>query len=203
MLLLISGLDMSNDELSILEMIYNESRHHGARLDSQYEVAWVPIVDPSVQWSDLMKEKFETMQSLMPWLTVYHPSLIEKAVIRFIKEVWHFRNKPILVVLDPQGKVVCPNALHMMCVWRSNAFPFTRSREESLWRKETWRLELLVDGNIDRNIPNWVLPLSNQSKYTYIIRACNHVDICFNIFLIIRSRKESTFSCTEETTMNG
>jgi len=139
----------------------------------------------------------------MPWLTVYHPSLIEKAVIRFIKEVWHFRNKPILVVLDPQGKVVCTNALHMMCIWRSNAFPFTRSREESLWRKETWRLELLVDGNIDRNISNWVLPLSNQSKYTYIIRACNHVDICFNIFLIIRSRKESTFSCTEETTMNG
>ena len=139
-------------------------------LDSQYEVAWVPIVDPSVQWSDLMKEKFESMQSSMPWYTVYHPSLIEKAVIRFIKEVWHFRNKPILVVLDPQGKVVCPNALHMMCVWRSNAFPFTRSREESLWRKETWRLELLVDGNIDRNIPNWVLPLSNQSKYTYIIR---------------------------------
>ncbi|KAH8504071.1 hypothetical protein Peur_046351 [Populus x canadensis] len=163
-LLLISGLDMSNDELSILEKIYNESRHHGAMLDSQYEVAWVPIVDPSVQWSDLMKEKFETMQSLMPWLTVYHPSLIEKAVIRFIKEVWHFRNKPILVVLDPQGKVVCTNALHMMCIWRSNAFPFTRSREESLWRKETWRLELLVDGNIDRNIPNWI----QEGKYIFL-----------------------------------
>ncbi|KAI5604648.1 hypothetical protein BDE02_01G303000 [Populus trichocarpa] len=161
-LLLISGLDMSNDELSILEQIYNESRHHEARLDSQYEVVWVPIVDRSVQ-SDAMKEKFESMQSSMPWFTVYHPSLIEKAVIRFIKEVWHFRNKPILVVLDPQGKVVCPNALHMMWIWGSSAFPFTSLREESLWRDETWRLELLVDG-IDPVILNWI----KEGKYIFL-----------------------------------
>jgi hypothetical protein len=72
--------------------------------------------------------------------------------------VWHFRNKPILVVLDPQGKVVSPNALHMMWIWGSNAFPFTSLREESLWREETWRLELLVDG-IDPVILNWVSSL--------------------------------------------
>ncbi|KAI5604645.1 hypothetical protein POPTR_001G340200v4 [Populus trichocarpa] len=162
-LLLISGLDMPTDELSILEQIYNESRHHGPRLDNQYEVVWVPIVDRSVQWSDPMKGKFESMQSSMPWFTVYHPSLIEKAVIRFIKEVWHFRNKPILVVLDPQGKVVCPNALHMMWIWGSNAFPFTSLREESLWKDETWRLELLVDG-IDPVILNWI----NEGKYIFL-----------------------------------
>jgi len=58
-------------------------------------------------------------------------------------------------VLDPQGKVVCPNALHMMWIWGSSAFPFTSLREESLWKDETWRLELLVDG-IDPVILNWV-----------------------------------------------
>ncbi|KAL3611991.1 hypothetical protein D5086_003011 [Populus alba] len=165
-LLLISGLDMSTDELSILEQIYNESRHHGARLDSQYEVVWIPIVDRSVQWSDPMKGKFESMQSSMPWFTVYHPSLIEKAVMRFIKEVWHFRNKPILVVLDPQGKVVSPNALHMMWIWGSSAFPFTSLREESLWKDETWRLELLVDG-IDPVILNWI----NEGKYIFLLES--------------------------------
>ncbi|KAJ6775845.1 PROTEIN SIEVE ELEMENT OCCLUSION B-LIKE [Salix koriyanagi] len=162
-LLLISGLDISNDELSILEQIYNESRQHGARLDSQYEVVWIPVVDHSVQWSDPMKDRFESIQSAMPWFTVYHPSLIEMAVIRFIKEVWHFRNRPILVVLDPQGKVVCPNALHMMWIWGSNAFPFTSLREESLWREETWRLELLVDG-IDPVILNWI----KEGKYIFM-----------------------------------
>ena len=210
MLLLISGLDISNDELSILEQIYNESRQHGTRLDSQYEVVWIPVVDHSVRWSDPMKDRFESIQSAMPWFTVYHPSLIEMAVIRFIKEVWHFRNRPILVVLDPQGKVVCPNALHMMWIWGSNAFPFTSSREESLWREETWRLELLVDG-IDPVILNWVNSLQNQSKHTYVIYLYIYIyvrvhfcaEICFNILLIIRLRKENTFSCTEETTLNG
>ncbi|KAJ6423996.1 hypothetical protein OIU84_024884 [Salix udensis] len=162
-LLLISGLDISNDELSILEQIYNESRQHGTRLDNQYEVVWIPVVDHSVHWSDPMKDRFESIQSAMPWFTVYHPSLIEMAVIRFIKEVWHFRNKPILVVLDPQGKVVCPNALHMMWIWGSNAFPFTSLREESLWREETWRLELLVDG-IDPVILNWI----KEGKYIFL-----------------------------------
>ena len=201
MLLLISGLDILNDELSILEQIYNESRQHGARLDSQYELVWIPIMDHSVQWSDMVNEKFKSMQSSMPWFTVYHPSVIEKPVIRFIKEVWHFRNKPILVVLDPQGKLVCPNALHMMWIWGSNAFPFTSLREESLWREETWRLELLVNG-IDPVILNWV----NSLYMHYIfLRVCIHtrVKIRFNVVLIIRLRKESTFSCTEEMTLNG
>ncbi|KAJ6751406.1 hypothetical protein OIU85_001892 [Salix viminalis] len=129
-LLLISGLDILNDdELSILEQIYNESRHYRARLDSH----------------------------------LYHPSLIEKPVIKFIKEVWHFRSRPILVVLDPQGKLVCPNALHMMWIWGSNAFPFTSLREESLWRDETWRLELLVD-DIDPMILNWI----KEGKYIFL-----------------------------------
>ncbi|KAG5254353.1 protein SIEVE ELEMENT OCCLUSION [Salix suchowensis] len=163
-LLLISGLDFSNDdELSILEQIYKESRHHGDRLDSHYELVWVPIMDHSVKWSDKMNEKFKSMQSSMSWLTVYHPSLIEKPVIKFIKEVWHFRSRPILVVLDPQGKLVCPNALHMMWIWGSNAFPFTSLREESLWRDETWRLELLVD-DIDPMILNWI----KEGKYIFL-----------------------------------
>ncbi|OAY29549.1 hypothetical protein MANES_15G153400v8 [Manihot esculenta] len=162
-LLLVSGLDISHDELSILEQIYNESRLHATRLDSQYEVVWIPIVDPSVTWNDSKQKQFEALQATMPWYSVHHPSIIETVVIKFMKEVWHFRNKPILVVLDPQGKVVCPNALHMMWIWGSNAFPFTSLREESLWKEETWRLELLVDG-IDPTILNWI----KEGKYIFL-----------------------------------
>ncbi|XP_057983245.1 protein SIEVE ELEMENT OCCLUSION B [Malania oleifera] len=154
-LLLISGLDISRDELSILEQIYSESRHHTMRLESQYEIVWIPIVDRSIQWTDPMQQQFESLQLDMPWYTVHHPSLIDKAVIRFIKEMWHFRNRAILVVLDPQGRVVSPNAIHMMWIWGSAAFPFTTMKEEALWRQEAWRLELLVDG-IDPTIINWI-----------------------------------------------
>lgn len=154
-MLLISDLDFSPHELSILDQIYSDSRQHGSRLESHFEVVWIPIADPSVRGKEAMQEQFESLQSSMPWYTVHHPHLIEKAVIKFIKEVWHFKNTPILVVLDPQGKVVCPNAIHMMWIWGSSAFPFTSTREETLWKEETWRLELLVDG-IDPVILNWV-----------------------------------------------
>ncbi|CAI0457079.1 unnamed protein product [Linum tenue] len=158
-LLLISDLNISNDELAILEQIYNET----TRLDSQYEVIWIPVVDPSIVWTEAMHKQFETLQSTMPWYTVSHPSVIEKAVVRYIREKWHFRNKAILVVLDPQGRVVSPNAIHMMWIWGSNAFPFTSLREESLWREEAWRLELLVNG-IDPMILNWI----KDGKYIFL-----------------------------------
>ncbi|XP_052197896.1 protein SIEVE ELEMENT OCCLUSION B-like isoform X6 [Diospyros lotus] len=161
-LLLISGLGISQDELSILEQIYRESRTHAVRMDTLYEVVWIPIVDPSLQGTDFI-QKFESLQSTMPWYTVHHPSIIDRAVIRFVREKWHFRNKPILVVLDPQGKVVSPNAIHMMWIWGSNAFPFTSFREEVLWKEETWRLELLVDG-IDQTILDWI----KEGKYVFM-----------------------------------
>lgn len=162
-LLLISGLDILPDELSILEQIYNESRVHPTRMENQYEIVWIPIVDRSVEWTDTMQKQFENLQSTMPWYTVYHPSLIDRSVMRFVREKWHFRNKPILVVLDPQGRVVSPNALHMMWIWGSSAFPFTSLKEEALWKGETWRLELLVNG-IDPTILTWI----SDKKYIFV-----------------------------------
>jgi len=44
-LLLISSLDITQDELSVLEQSYNESRLHEMRLQSPYEVVWIPIVN--------------------------------------------------------------------------------------------------------------------------------------------------------------
>jgi hypothetical protein len=171
-LLLISGLNISQDELSILEQIYNESRLHPTRLESQYELVWIPVVDSSTTGIDSIEKQFENMQSTMPWYTV-HPSLIGRPVVRFIKEKWHLRKKPILVVLDPQGKVVSPNAIHMMWIWVSNAFPFTSSKEEALWREETWRLELLVDG-IDQTILNWV---SMQINLHLTVDKCSNLNL--------------------------
>ncbi|CAL5370178.1 unnamed protein product [Camellia sinensis] len=162
-LLLISGLDISMDELSILEQIYNDSRHQGTRLDNLFEMVWIPVADRSVQWTDPMQKQFERLQSTMPWYTVHHPSLIDRVVIRFIREKWHFRNEAILVVLDPQGKVVSPNAIHMMWIWGSKAFPFTSAREEALWREETWKIELLMNG-IDQTILNRV----RDGKYIFL-----------------------------------
>ncbi|GAB4829294.1 hypothetical protein Ancab_018962 [Ancistrocladus abbreviatus] len=154
-LLLISDLDLSHEELSILYQMYQESRQHPTREESQHEVVWLPIVDRSTPWNESKQKQFEYLQSMMMWYSVHHPSLLDRAVIRYIKQVWHFNKKPLLVVLDTQGRVVNPNAIHMMWIWGSEAFPFTSTREEALWKDETWRIELLAD-NIEPLIFNWI-----------------------------------------------
>lgn len=152
-ILFISDLDVSHEELMVLVQIYNDT-HHG-KLERNYEVVWLPVIDKSIKWTDPMEDMFLRLSSSMPWYSLHHPSLLEPAVIRYTREVWHFQKKPLLVVLDAQGRVVCPNAFHMMWIWGSLAFPFTSLREESLWKEETWRLEFLVD-EIDPNILQWV-----------------------------------------------
>ncbi|CAO2824735.1 unnamed protein product [Amaranthus hypochondriacus] len=151
-LLLISDLDASEEELTILDHIYQKSR---TRPEFQYEIVWVPIIDKSIPWTDAHQHKFEQLQSMMSWYTLQHPKIMEPAAIRYIKEVWHFAKRMILVVLDPQGKVASLNALHMFLIWGNIAFPFTAIKEDALWREETWRLELFVD-NIDPDILNWI-----------------------------------------------
>ncbi|XXG49464.1 hypothetical protein AAC387_Pa02g3643 [Persea americana] len=152
-ILFISDLDVSHEELMVLVQIYNDT-HHG-KLERNYEVVWLPVIDKSIKWTDPMEDMFLRLSSSMPWYSLHHPSLLEPAVIRYTREVWHFQKKPLLVVLDAQGRVVCPNAFHMMWIWGSLAFPFTSLREESLWKEETWRLEFLVD-EIDPNILQWI-----------------------------------------------
>lgn len=160
-LLLIADLDVSNEEISMLEQMYQESRQHPSRTESQYDVVWIPVVDRSTPWTQQKQEQFESLQNQMPWYSVYNHAMIDPAVIKYIKEVWQFKKKAILVVLDPLGKVVNSNALHMLWIWGSLAFPFTSTREEALWKEESWRLELLAD-SVDAAIPLWVYILATS-----------------------------------------
>ncbi|KAK2969760.1 hypothetical protein RJ640_028040 [Escallonia rubra] len=163
-ILLISSMDISQDELSILEQIYNESRPRETEI--QFEMVWVPIVDPDVRSSStdrsIMSNRLETLRSTMKWYSVYDPYAINPVVIRFFRDQWHYKYNPILVVLDPQGAMLNPNAMHMMLIWGSAAFPFTKSRERELWSVETWRVDLLV--NLDNTIFSWV----RSDKYFFL-----------------------------------
>ena len=72
----------------------------------------------------------------------------------FYIEEWHFKNKPIIVVINPKGKVECPNAIHMVWVWGMRAFPFSSSVEEALSNGRDW-MGSIVTG-INPNLHNWV-----------------------------------------------
>ncbi|GAA0138615.1 hypothetical protein LIER_00326 [Lithospermum erythrorhizon] len=155
-LLLISDLDISHDELTILINIYQQGQ------ELPYDIVWIPMVEssstpsaPSMQWSDEHENKFRMLQKEMPWYTISNPALMEPAVIRYIKEIWRFTRRTMLVVLDPQGKIASPNAIHMFWIWGNLAFPFTHNHEKLLWEKEAWKLELVVDG-IDNYLLDWM-----------------------------------------------
>ncbi|KAH6819967.1 hypothetical protein C2S53_018126 [Perilla frutescens var. hirtella] len=149
-LLLISDADISHDELLILGQIYQDSRK---RPEFHYEIVWLPLLEKMINQQD--EHKFEELQLQMPWYTLHNPGLLEPAVARYIKEAWHYTKKPILVALDPQGKLVSPNAIHMVWIWGNMAYPFTQKREMDLWNHEEWRLKLVVNG-IDRKILDWI-----------------------------------------------
>jgi len=155
-LLLISDLDIAIEDIEYLHLIYKDPN---AKHGSQLEIVWLPIVEinpRSDAWDMTHQQKFEELQSIMPWYTVHHPSIIEPAVIKYIREVWHFSKRVIIVALDPQGKLASPNALHMIRIWGSLAFPFTKEREEALWKEESWKLSLIIDGLDDGTISKWV-----------------------------------------------
>lgn len=191
MLLYITDLHhISDQELVIFEQMYQESRQDSTRLESQYELVWIPVVEKGTAWAET-KQKFERLQSMMPWYSVYEPSLLEAATIRYIKEVWLFNTKPMLVVLDPQGKLVNLNAVHMMWIWGSMAYPFSSLREEALWKEETWGLALLAD-TIDPLLFDWV-----RARF-FILYMC--ILSMFYVMIInveCRYQLENTYVCME------
>ncbi|XP_058071198.1 protein SIEVE ELEMENT OCCLUSION B-like [Magnolia sinica] len=128
-ILFISDLDISHVECEVLTEICK------CPSDRQYEMVWLPVIDGLAELPIEKEKQFKDLVSSMPWYSVHHPSALNPAVIRFIKEVWNFEKKPLLVTLDGRGNVVCCNALHMMWIWGNLAFPFTDSKEEDLWKE--------------------------------------------------------------------
>ena len=144
MLLFISGLDISDDDVSVLMPVYESTRK-----DERYKIVWVPIVD---QWTEEMKKKLEIVRSKMPWYVVKNYSPV--AGIRFLKEQWEYKGKPTVVVMSPQGRVENPNALHLIRVWGMKAFPFDKSAQDNISKELNWIGPVV--NNIHPTIQTWV-----------------------------------------------
>ncbi|XP_057969872.1 protein SIEVE ELEMENT OCCLUSION B-like [Malania oleifera] len=128
-LLLISNLSISDEELEILkekfEMVHE--REHGF-----YAIVWLPITTV-----DLTKDtSFNNKRVKMIGYTVRHPLL---------PDAWGSKEEAVLMLVDEQGKIVCTNALHMFRIWGYRALPFTGVKERELWREEKWGIRLLLD----------------------------------------------------------
>ncbi|KAL0314250.1 UNVERIFIED_CONTAM: hypothetical protein Sangu_2269400 [Sesamum angustifolium] len=99
---------------------------HETAAENHYEVVWVPILDPSNKITPDMEKILENSRTRMQWYSVNHPNKIDPLVIKLIREQFHYHDQPILVVLDPQGRVVNTNAIDMIWIWGNSGFLFHR-----------------------------------------------------------------------------
>ncbi|XP_041009449.1 uncharacterized protein LOC121253510 [Juglans microcarpa x Juglans regia] len=121
-------MDISVEEISILKPIFYGIRDR----DEPYKIVWIPIVE---HWTDDMQAKFEMLQSNMPWyiLQGFPPTVADIQIIT--NEYRSLKNKPIVVVINPQAKVEHPNALRMIRPCGMKAFPFTAEAEKAIMPK--------------------------------------------------------------------
>ena len=158
MLLFISSLDITDDDISILKPV-----HELTKKENQYKIVWVPIVE---QWTDELRKKFDVLKNKMPWYTVQYSGTI--AGLKFIKEEWNFKGKPQLVVMNAQGKVEHSNAFHMIRLWGVKAFPFTETTEKELSKTREWLSSVVVGTH--PSVPTLVRIFSHRSELFKLTR---------------------------------
>ncbi|XP_028793452.1 protein SIEVE ELEMENT OCCLUSION B-like, partial [Neltuma alba] len=130
--LFVSTLDITEEDVSIMRPVFEK-----IKTDDQYKIIWVPIVE---EWNEALRKKFEFLKFKMPWLVLHHFECIKG--FKFIKEEWQFKKQPMIVVMNPQGKIVHHNAFHLIQVWGLQAFPFTAKEEERLIYEASWVVSL-------------------------------------------------------------
>ncbi|XP_058728361.1 protein SIEVE ELEMENT OCCLUSION B-like [Vicia villosa] len=136
-LVFISGLDSIRDEIRLLQSIYTGLQEDPRELKGckkeDFKILWIPVVD---EWTLLHKAEFDNLKLDMPWYVAEY--FYPLAGIRLIREDLNYKNKPILPVLNSQGRIVNYNAMHMIFVWGIDAFPFRPDDDEDLTQKWNW-----------------------------------------------------------------
>ncbi|XP_041004128.1 protein SIEVE ELEMENT OCCLUSION B-like [Juglans microcarpa x Juglans regia] len=128
-LLLISSLDISDDEISIVKLAIDDE----IRKKGQYKIEWIPIAE---QWTDHdTQNKFESQCCKMKsWYILRYSSLegieLDEYLSNYAEE-WQFK-EPMVVVINPQGELENPNAFRVIRLAGMDAFPFTMAKEKSL-----------------------------------------------------------------------
>lgn len=149
------SLHISGEDISNLTSFLEKSR------EEEYETVWIPFVKP---WTTDRKNKFQSLRSKMLYVEGNYSLPIGSHI--YIKKKWNFKvNEPLIVVLNPQGKVECMNAIPMMRVCGVDAFPFTSQKEETLLNQKG--LIGVTATHINPDIEKWVKSFQ-KSNNAYI-----------------------------------
>ena len=146
-ILVISGLDISEDDIKAIHNVYDELKSRG----TNYEIVWIPIILESNHEDD--HKKYEYLRSTMKWYSIQFTTKISG--MRYLEEKWQLREDPLVVVLSPQSEVVFMNAIHLIRVWGTEAIDFKEDRAKFLLRKN-WPDSTLVKFTHQPRLQSWV-----------------------------------------------
>lgn len=138
------------DLFFLVQQTYDRTRNKN--VDRDYEIVWVAISD---SWTEAEMEIFNFFLWSLPWYSIRKPWTLKPAVVKFIKQQWSSEDKATMIVLDPQGLITNSNAVDMVMIWGSKAYPFSVSTENDLWEAQHLNLQILTD-NIEPLLAQWV-----------------------------------------------
>lgn len=127
---------------------------HNDKIEGSYAIIWVPISFYEA-WIDTEQKWFDFISNSMPCYLVRQPWSLNSAVVNFMKQEWNYGGEAIMVVLDSEGMITNLNALDMVFIWGSKAYPFSLSRENELWDGEKWKMQLITN-EIHPILTQWV-----------------------------------------------
>ena len=127
-LLLISDLNLSNEDLTTLTNIYLEPEFKR----KNYEILWIPIVEKP---NEKAKKQFDDLKSRMPWYSL-NSMAISEVTLKVMKKEWSLKQDTTTVVLlNKQGKIENNNAMTLIRVWGWEAFPFSEQTGYEIWAR--------------------------------------------------------------------
>ncbi|KAJ1392850.1 Sieve element occlusion, N-terminal [Sesbania bispinosa] len=159
---------ISNPQLLTMEQLFllvHQTCDHpfNERLKDSYKIVWVPLPS-SDTWTDAEESSFNFLSDFLPWYAIQKPRLLSPAVVKYIREQWNYKDDPIMVTLDSNGKVTNFNALDMIKIWGAQAYPFSASKEAELWENQNLTMQLLLV-DINPLLAYWVEQGKNICLY--------------------------------------
>lgn len=188
MILVISGLNISDEDIKALHVVYDEESK-----EDKYKIVWISIISKLTQEED--QKRYDYVRSTMKWYAVPYATKI--AGIRFLEENWQLRDDPLVVVMNSKSKVQFNNAIHLVRVWGIDAIPFTHERSDILLRKN-WPDSTIFKFIDHPRLTSWVctsIYCKNASTFIF--------SISLNHFVLLRLTKKRVSYFTEEKTLSG
>ena len=132
----ISGLDNIDYEIQLLKSIDEKLKEDPKEVEGyrkeDFKILWIPIVDDG---DDKQNKALENVNKI-GWYLVKEFNF--QTGVRLIKEVFNYKDSPIILLISPEGKVENPDAKQIISTWGIDGFPFRSSDHTRLTQQWNW-----------------------------------------------------------------